>query len=560
MHPVSPTRPRLSGLCGRASLNRTLAPRHLNAYDSLAEDNSEAFSIRGTATDHLGEPFDITGAINVQVIDNDGTPPPRAAYVSVSPEVVYESDLSGGQTVSVTVTATVSGDGPLDTPITLTPSWRRSGSSSAIACPSFFSLSDFSSMTIPSGVNRPSAQQQVTLASTSTSSSDLTRDCQIWVNHGFRGDAITIVPDEDPFITDFRLSAVGRTSSPTRIFSRGETMSFRFSLNRQISFTPSMNDYLSFRIGNDTRTTACRSEAAGVVCQYLVQTGDLDLDGFSLDEGALNIGASTFDKYDPSIALTLDTTIPAALVGVTIGEGLSLSTAEGFPGDRYEVYVVHDGHSSWELAASLQSLQEDAGATEITVTATRFAGPIPAADISIPIVLTDLTTTAADYTVTGEQAIPVLANTVSGSTTLTFTPTDDGVAELHAETVRIEGAESDYYVVGTDLDVLDLSVIELSATPASVAEDGGAATVTVTAELSDPSSESALTPDSGIPYPARLRDHAGRLCACPGPPGRYHSGQVRVPAPRPLPSRRWTTSSWRATRPSCWSAGTPAGR
>ena len=32
MHPVSPTRPRLSGLCGRASLNRTLAPRHLNAY------------------------------------------------------------------------------------------------------------------------------------------------------------------------------------------------------------------------------------------------------------------------------------------------------------------------------------------------------------------------------------------------------------------------------------------------------------------------------------------------------------------------------------------------
>ena len=32
MNPVSPTRPRLSGLCGRASLNRTLAPRHLNAY------------------------------------------------------------------------------------------------------------------------------------------------------------------------------------------------------------------------------------------------------------------------------------------------------------------------------------------------------------------------------------------------------------------------------------------------------------------------------------------------------------------------------------------------
>ena len=105
---------------------------------------------------------------------------------------------------------------------------------------------------------------------------------------------------------------------------------------------------------------------------------------------------------------------------------------------------------------------------------------------SVPILFRNVTTSDDDYSIQGTLAIPVLAGEESGSATLTFTPTEDGLKEARTESLLIEGAVSEHYVIGTDFRIIDSPTIQLTVPPVSVAENGGAQTVTVTAELGDP--------------------------------------------------------------------------
>ena len=250
------------------------------------------------------------------------------------------------------------------------------------------------------------------------------------------------------------------------------------------------------------------------------------------------------DSYDTAISLSPDLTIPDEFVDTAFRDEFS-----------DELMVVHDAPYSYQLSSSVQSLQEGAGPTAIRVTATRVAGPIPAADLSIPLAFTDLTTTAADYTVTGTLAIPVQAGTVSGSTTLTFIPEDDGVPEVRTETVRIESASPhDFFLLGADLVVIDAPTITLSGSPgATIAEDGGAQSVTVTAELGDPGDAPrqrpitvTLTP-SGTAGPGDYTI-AENLAVTIAANARSGSATLTV-----TPVKR--QAGWRATRRSCWQDG-----
>ena len=134
-----------------------------------------------------------------------------------------------------------------------------------------------------------------------------------------------------------------------------------------------------------------------------------------------------------------------------------------------------------------------------------------------------MTTTASDYTVSGTQSVTIPAETLEGSATVTFTPVEDRVNESRVETVEIGGdmgLTSDFFVRGTTLDILDAPTIALigehdpvtlthsirgggydsvtvddvtvtvndddtaaswtvSVSAASIAEDGGESTVTV---------------------------------------------------------------------------------
>ena len=80
----------------------------------------------------------------------------------------------------------------------------------------------------------------------------------------------------------------------------------------------------------------------------------------------------------------------------------------------------------------------------------------------------------------------IAAEQTSGSGTFTISPTDDSIAEGD-EKVSVTGSVTSLTVTDTELTITDNDAaptgIELSLSPNSVMENGGVATVTVTATL-----------------------------------------------------------------------------
>ena len=162
-----------------------------------------------------------------------------------------------------------------------------------------------------------------------------------------------------------------------------------------------------------------------MICGYRVARGDSDLDGVEITSAnALDFTDVNIFDSRTNMALSVDATIPSEYVTI------------------YPQIIVHGGAKSFQLLLDRESLQEGLGATQLRVTATLRVGSLPQDDIQIPIVFTNSTTTSADYTVSGTQAITISANQTSGSTMLTFTPVEDYIKEQRIETIRVEGGIS----------------------------------------------------------------------------------------------------------------------
>ena len=225
------------------------------------------------------------------------------------------------------------------------------------------------------------------------------------------------------------------------------------------------------------RTATCSIQHFGLRCDFNVERGQHDLDGFEhSDLRVLTITGSTVDYWDHTIPVTVDSTLP--------------------PENKFDIqnYIVHGAVSSYRLLSSIESLQESPDPTDIRLTATWLAGRTYSRDITFPISFTDVTTTEGDYTVSGTRAITIPGGTVSGSTTVAFTAVEDGIREARSETVLIGGGNDDYLVFGAELDVIDSPTIELTVPSVSVTENGSAQTVTITAALGDPSDSPRARP------------------------------------------------------------------
>ena len=226
-------------------------------------------------------------------------------------------------------------------------------------------------------------------------------------------------------------------------------------------------------------------------CDYVVAVGDVDLDGVEITS------SNALDFTDVEILDDLTDMAFPSLVGTVL------------PSDAVTIYpqvIVHGGVKSFELLLDRESLQEGLGSTQLRVTATLLEGGLPQDDIRIPIVFTNITTSSADYTVDGPQEITVPAGYASGSTTLMFEPVEDYVKENRTETVQIAGGMSDFFVVGTELDIIDAPSIVLSVSSSTITEEGGAQMVTVTARLGDASDQVRPRP---IPVTLRIFGSAG---------------------------------------------------
>ena len=131
--------------------------------------------------------------------------------------------------------------------------------------------------------------------------------------------------------------------------------------------------------------------------------------------------------------------------------------------------------SGISLAISPSQVSEDAGSTELTVTATLDGQSRLPDDLVVSVTLGDLTD---DLTISAGQA--------SGSLTLDFTPVDD---EEHTgdRTEQLTGAATDYEVTPATLTIIEDEVlatgVALMVSPTTVREGAGATDLEVTGTL-----------------------------------------------------------------------------
>ena len=225
---------------------------------------------------------------------------------------------------------------------------------------------------------------------------------------------------------------------------------------------------LRLQLDSGPRDAACWVSGVELHCDYRIQYGDYDFDGLvSWERGALTFAWS--DSSDSTI------TWPVPVLPQSAGSAM-------LP------YPMYGGDNAIDLRVSPESVQEGVGATSLTITAQDRLGIARTTALEVPLRFADSTTTPADYSVTGPLSVTIPAGGIEGRTTVTLTPVEDFAAEARIELVRIEGSMDalSNFVRGADLQILDSPSIVLSASLASIAENGGAQQVTLTAAFRDP--------------------------------------------------------------------------
>ena len=152
------------------------------------------------------------------------------------------------------------------------------------------------------------------------------------------------------------------------------------------------------------------------------------------------------------------------------------------------------------LTVSPDEVREDAGATDLEVTATLTGGDRRPVDTEVLLRVEGVSppaeeaeggpttaATGADFAVNG-VTLTIPAGEMTGTATLSLTPTDDPIAEGD-ETAQVSGAADGLTVTPAPVTIVDNdrepTGIELSVTPSEVKEDAGATDLTVTATLID---------------------------------------------------------------------------
>ena len=174
---------------------------------------------------------------------------------------------------------------------------------------------------------------------------------------------------------------------------------------------------------------------------------------------------------------------------VDAGETVVLTgSATGLTSGTATLTITDDDVASTAIELSLDpdSVAEDAAATAIEVTAALNAA-VRTTTTTVTVSRTGGTATSGtDYAAITDFTVTIPANQLSGTATLTFTPTDDSVHE-GSETVVLTGS-----VTGLTSGMATLTIaddddaptgIELSLDPDSVAEDAAATPISVTAAL-----------------------------------------------------------------------------
>ena len=186
-----------------------------------------------------------------------------------------------------------------------------------------------------------------------------------------------------------------------------------------------------------------------------------------------------------------------------------IGTVASFTVHPAQITILDDdsGRSGIVLTVSPSRVREDAGATELSVTASLHGKDEPETDEVINLSLADGTARLADGDYSAATGtVTILAGQLQGNSTLTFTPTNDAVVESD-ETVMVTGALKDIHVFPATVTIINTSHADLSLSgPSDEVAEGANATFTVT--LSDAIAEEVSVAWSATPNTAAAADYS----------------------------------------------------
>ena len=413
----------------------TLTP----AQDDVAEGD-ETIDVDGAA-----DGFTVAKA-EVTLTDDDTAP--AAITLTTSPASVLES-ASG---TTVTVTATLDGGATLLTATTVTVSV---GGGTATSDTDYAAVSDFA-VTIPK--ESPSGIGTFTLTPANDSIAEGDESIDVT---GTAADftvtkaQVTLTDDETA------PAAITLTVSPTSVEEDDGATTVTVTATLDGSATLLTATTLTVSVGGGTATsgtdyaavsdfavTIPKETASGTGTFTLTPTNDSIAEG---DESIDVTGtAADFTVTKAQVTLTDDETAPAAIT----------------------------------LTVSPTSVEEDDGATTVTVTATLGgSATLPDATEVTVSVGGGTATSGTDYAAVSDFAVTIPKESASGTGAFTLTPTNDSLAEGE-ETIDVDGAADGFTVTQAQVTLTDdAPPVEVGFARASytVAEGG---TVTVTVELS----------------------------------------------------------------------------
>ncbi|MYI35120.1 MAG: hypothetical protein F4118_01645, partial [Acidimicrobiaceae bacterium] len=178
-----------------------------------------------------------------------------------------------------------------------------------------------------------------------------------------------------------------------------------------------------------------------------------------LDSGTSPVDAVLGAIKAQTATITDDDAAPSAIT-------LSVDADTDTPGTQSEV-AENGGASTARVTATIDGATRFAEDKDVTLTVGKNG---------------DSAVEGTDYVTVADLTLTIPAGARSGDGDFTLTPTNDALAEA-TETISIEGALASVTFTHTSIDISDdeaTPVATLALSPASVAENGGAATVTAT--------------------------------------------------------------------------------
>ena len=362
---------------------------------------------------------------------------PETIALSVAPSSISED----ANATEVTVTATLSAARDADTVVNLTLGGTA-------ADPADYTATSLASITIPKGQTSGSGKLTITPVDDTAPEGDET--IAVSGESGARPVSpaeITITDDEDP-------AAITLSVNPEYI-QEGQ-----YAANVVVTATRDGTE------GDHTVTLSVSEDGTA--------TAGIDYTIWALYDIRIAPGESsastalTFTVVDDNAVHTDDGNESVILSGTAPGAAVS------------DAVVTIGQPETIALSVDPDTIAEDAGATEVTVTATMSEAR--AADTVVDLTLGGTAAAPADYTATSLASITIPKGQTTAGGTLTITPVDD-TAPAGDKTITVSGESGSRTVSPADITIDDdeIAAITLSVNPEYVQEGQVAARVTVTA-------------------------------------------------------------------------------